>query len=317
MSEKEHSTKSSKLGTSKIAILSMLLGVLGLSIVILRVAVYRPWWSEFVARNVAGLLGIVGLILGFVALRRISKRIAATTTLIILCFILLQLCPFVIIFLTRSPVHPFLQQCILLLSVVCLVGLLAIPATSKWRSSLEGKFRGDMLAPFGTVLGLLLVSVWWIETCGPVSLALNQACGINLHQLGKAMLIYSNDNQGHYPEPNQWCDILLKHNEVDLKHLYCPGITFRWKRQILPLPVPKNERCYYAMNPDCEPNSPKDMVLLFETKGGWNQTGGPELLTTENHTGRCNVLFNDGHAEFVVAEELKYLRWEDEKEPVE
>jgi hypothetical protein len=38
------------------------------------------------------------------------------------------------------------------------------------------------------------------------------------------------------------------------------------------------------------------LVLLFETKGGWNQYGGPELLSTKNHKGDgCHVLINDSH----------------------
>jgi len=69
------------------------------------------------------------------------------------------------------------------------------------------------------------------------------------------------------------------------------------------------------MNPNCEPNSPTDMVLLFETKGSWNQFGGPEILTLENHKGEvCCVLFNDGQVEFVRAERLGQLKWVVEKE---
>ena len=56
--------------------------------------------------------------------------------------------------------------------------------------------------------------------------------------------------------------------------------------------------------------SPPNMVLLFETHPGWNQSGGPEILTTDNHNGEgCNVLFLDNHAEFVRTEDLNKLRW--------
>ena len=68
---------------------------------------------------------------------------------------------------------------------------------------------------------------------------------------------------------------------------------------------------YYALNPNCKPDSPDDMVLLFETKAGWNQHGGPELFTFDNHDpkGGC-VLFNDGTVKFIrTKEELKSLRW--------
>ncbi len=65
------------------------------------------------------------------------------------------------------------------------------------------------------------------------------------------------------------------------------------------------------MNPYCEPNSPKDVVFLFEAKPGWNQRGGPELFTFDNHNhkGGC-VRLNGGEVKFIrTEEELKQLRW--------
>ncbi|MHC4300963.1 MAG: hypothetical protein ACYS7Y_27125 [Planctomycetota bacterium] len=69
---------------------------------------------------------------------------------------------------------------------------------------------------------------------------------------------------------------------------------------------------HYAMNPNCTPDSPSDMVLLFETKAGWNQHGGPEIFTFDNHDpkGGC-VLFNDGTVKFIrTKEQLDQLRWQ-------
>ena len=70
-------------------------------------------------------------------------------------------------------------------------------------------------------------------------------------------------------------------------------------------------KCHYAMNPNCKMDSPPDMVLLFETVGGWNQYGGPELFTFDNHDprGGC-VLLNDGTVKFIhTTEEFRQLRW--------
>ena len=67
----------------------------------------------------------------------------------------------------------------------------------------------------------------------------------------------------------------------------------------------------YAVNPHCEPNSPADTVLLFEATAGWNQHGGPERFTFDNHDpqGGC-VLLNDGTVKFIrTKEELQQLRW--------
>jgi len=70
-------------------------------------------------------------------------------------------------------------------------------------------------------------------------------------------------------------------------------------------------RSDYAMNPNCRKGSPEDIVFLFESKPGWNQHGGPELFTFDNHDpkGGC-VLLNDGTVKFIrTEEELKQLRW--------
>ena len=46
----------------------------------------------------------------------------------------------------------------------------------------------------------------------------------------------------------------------------------------------------------------------------WNQVGGPEILTIENHQGDgCNIVFNDLHVEFVMADGLDELKWKVEE----
>lgn len=95
-----------------------------------------------------------------------------------------------------------------------------------------------------------------------------------------------------YPPANEWCDA------VHVRGCACPGA--------------EEGSCHYAMNPNCRPDSPGDMVLLFETKAGWNQHGGHALFTFENHNprGGC-VLLNDGTVKFIRTEdELRQLRWE-------
>jgi len=126
-------------------------------------------------------------------------------------------------------------------------------------------------------------------------------CGTNLRGLGKAMLIYANDYDDQYPTKDKWCDLLIGY-DIDVDE------------QLFKCPAKKKHRCSYAINPNCEPNGPSDVVLLFETKGGWNQFGGPEILTTENHKGKgCNILFNNGRVEFVKPERLGELKWEVEE----
>jgi len=116
------------------------------------------------------------------------------------------------------------------------------------------------------------------------------------------MHLYSQEEseENNYPPPDKWCDMLVKYTGEDEKMFKCSSATQSGN----------TKRSHYAMNPNCKPDSPPDVVLLFETKGGWNQFGGPELLTTENHDGKgCNITFNDGSVNFVKTEELTELKW--------
>ncbi|MHC4622879.1 MAG: hypothetical protein ACYS4W_03145 [Planctomycetota bacterium] len=156
---------------------------------------------------------------------------------------------------------------------------------------------------------LLVVSVVWLvglflpHRPGPV--AYRTVCMSNLHGLAKAMMVYARHTGGtSYPTPDKWCDLLLEQDYVTERQFICKAGASQGD----------TGRCHYAMNPECDPNSPGDTVLLFETKGGWNQYGGPEMLTMEHHEGKgCNILFNDGSIKFVQAEEVGELKWKVEQ----
>ena len=139
-----------------------------------------------------------------------------------------------------------------------------------------------------------------------------------------------------YPKSDIWCDEILKlfkkevmesfgskeKNDQDMNYIVsanftCPSLHIRHNGYYIPFRELVNTgtlnyyTCNYAMNPNCKPDSPSDMVLLFETKDGWNQNGGPELFTFDNHDpkGGC-VLFNNGTVKFIrTEEELNNLRW--------
>jgi prepilin-type processing-associated H-X9-DG protein len=308
MNEAENNTQHQKSKFSKLAIASVSLGTLGISILVLRITLYRPWWSEFVGRNVIGLSGIVGLILGMAALARISRRMAAITALVIIS-------PFLLFYFSALMRIRLLLDCTFYAMLAILFGLLIGAAVVHSLSRSRENFRGSGFIFLGIFLTTFLSDVWWAETCGPMSSAATMACGANLTKLGKAIFSYANQHQGQYPDPARWCDLLLKDGQVSEKHFFCAGVKLQWRRQVLPWPVPRKARCYYAMNPSCQPNSPPDMVLLFETKGGWNQFGGPEILTLDNHWGdRCNILFNDGHVEPSGRRYFGRLKWKVEQQ---
>ena len=90
------------------------------------------------------------------------------------------------------------------------------------------------------------------------------ACEGNLRQLALVMHIHQSDRDA-YPEPGRWCDVLVSDVGTDADNFLCEGGG--------------DGRCDYAMNPLCEPNSPGDVVLLFESHAGWNGYGGAEWLS--------------------------------------
>lgn len=182
----------------------------------------------------------------------------------------------------------------------------------------RGMLKGNALAILGIVLTGLICGLWFFGHRRRVSIVgRTMICSGNLYRLRDTMQIYARDT-GQYPEPNQWCDLLLEQGNVSIVDFVCPSIMFyglssgrRWR--IFTWPYPKRGRCHYAMNPNCEPNSPRDTVLLFESTEGWNQFGGLELVTTNRHNRRCNILVNGG---WVISEKwptLKELRWEVEE----
>ena len=133
------------------------------------------------------------------------------------------------------------------------------------------------------------------------------SCSANLKSLRRD-LIKAVQGESKYPAAAEWCDVMEQYQQSKPDYPARQSIMWRFK-----CPEQLGEgRCHYAMNPNCKPDSPADMVLLFETRAGWNQHGGLELFTFDHHypKGGC-VLLNDGTVKFIrTEEELKQLRWE-------
>ncbi len=127
----------------------------------------------------------------------------------------------------------------------------------------------------------------------------------NLRLLGVNLRLYADEHGGAYPPPEKWCDVLL---EWSAGHL----------REALRYPRGEREGCPYAMNPHAAGCGKPDVVLLFESRPGWNQAGGLELLTVEDHEDEgYNVLFINGTVRFIQADEVVGLNWADANEPPE
>jgi hypothetical protein len=132
---------------------------------------------------------------------------------------------------------------------------------------------------------------------------LRTRCAFHLSDCKSRLRLFFDDKGKEY-SPSKWCDAIVhayRASNISKKEIMgafkCPGAG--------------KGKCHYAMNTNCKPDSSPDMVHLFETKAGWNQNGGPELFTFDNHEpkGGC-VILNDGTVKFIrTKEELQQLRW--------
>ena len=217
------------------------------------------------------------------------------------------------------------------------VPLLSVTALVIIRKS-HGRVRGKEFAVAGLVIWLSIV-VYYLRGFiprRPSEISPRIVCRANLFGISKAIYIYANnDESGRIPTPDRWCDLLIQGNYASEKQFLCPSSD-----------AVRGE-CSYAINKNMAGKKiieeiPQDVVLLFETNFGknplgrqglledrqcyaftrydrpetrvyklrWNQVGGPEILTTENHKGQgCNILFGDGNVKFVRTKQLGELKW--------
>ena len=178
-------------------------------------------------------------------------------------------------------------------------GIIALIKIKKNAGRLKGKGMAIAGIIVPTIVMALLIAL--MPALAKVKVkAYRIVCGCNLNALGKSMMLYNNDYQGKFPTPEKWCDLTGEYTCGEGKFFRCRGAD--------------EGPCNYAMNENIEKlekNAPADMVLLFETEGGWNQVGGRELVITANHEGDgCNVLFCDGHVEFVRSQDIDDLVWQ-------
>lgn len=222
------------------------------------------------------------------------------------------------------PVSFILGVVAFITSVVVLVGIIYKKEAS----------TGAVKAVISLLCSLLLIIVFGMLPYAiiyPRFVAGKTTCKANLIKLGEALNVYSND-YGRYPPAEQWCDLLVQHSDIKGYYFQCVAAREERYHPTVDQDADQNDpwfqtfsyrdpngrvyyvkRGYYAINPNCEPNSPEDIVLLFETKGGWNQFGEAEILTTEHHRRKgCNVLFNDGHVEFINSKRISQLKWKTE-----
>jgi hypothetical protein len=124
-------------------------------------------------------------------------------------------------------------------------------------------------------------------------------CYHNVKQLRKDLFDYVHTNNNKIPDAN-WCDVLKAQFKLDDRVLICTAA------------YAKRGQCSYALNKNLIGRKlsevSADTVLLFETKGGWNQYGDANDIQLA-HVDKTDVLFAGGKIRFIKEEDVPRLRW--------
>jgi prepilin-type processing-associated H-X9-DG protein len=217
-------------------------------------------------------------------------------------------------------------------AIIC--GIVALVKISDSGGSLKGKGYAITGIILPAVMAILLpflaifAAIMMPAIAKAKDIAQRTICETNLRGLGASITVYANDCNDQLPPADHWCELLVSKGKVLPKSLLCPNSD-----------AVEGESSY-AMNIHVVGKKlsrlPADMVLLFETDTGkdngprteiintrashpvypkrWNQAGGQEMLAAHSHKGDgCNVLFADGHTEFICGDKLQRLRWTADK----
>jgi hypothetical protein len=185
--------------------------------------------------------------------------------------------------------------------------ILGIIAMVKVKNS-GGKLSGNGLALAGIITSavfLFMIPIPAAMLLPALAAAKQKAqdinCVNNEKQLALAIRIYSSDNKDQFPPAATWCDAIKPEVGSD-KILKCPAAN-------------PGSRCDYAFNAklsglDVNKVNP-ETVMLFESDGGWNANGGPELMIGKSrHARKFVVALADGSVQQMRADQLGTLRWD-------
>ena len=181
--------------------------------------------------------------------------------------------------------------------------ILGVVALAKAKGGRGIAVAGVVVSVFSLLIMPLLLAMLLPALAAAKQKAQEINCLNNERQLATAVRMYSSDNKDQYPPAATWCDA-IRSFVVSEKAFQCPAGD-------------PSKRCHYAYNAKLdgldESKVNPNTVLIFETEGGWNVSGGPELMLSHpRHAGgRISVIaFADGHVEAVTASRLNTLRWD-------
>lgn len=129
------------------------------------------------------------------------------------------------------------------------------------------------------------------------SVARQRLCMQHLKTLSMARMLYMEDWNERYPPARSWSDCLRPYMR-SMEEYRCPAAP--------------RQKSGYAFNLalDCvwseQVAYPDKTVVFYDATGGWNLSGGQELIARRHHGG-ANFAFGDGHVQYVYRTNV--LRW--------
>lgn len=192
-------------------------------------------------------------------------------------------------------------------AIIC--GIIALIKINKSRGRLVGNgyaIAGIAVPAFVMVLVTPMVLAILMPALSKARhIAARVVCGTNLKGLSTAMIVYMNDYDDRYPTPEQWCDLLMQEADVAPQSFKCPESDAEYAYAI-------NENLKGLNGRMVETVTANRMVVLFEADLGQNGVGGrDDVMLRHDHVEQagCNIVFADGHVEFVTEDRLDDLVW--------
>lgn len=200
--------------------------------------------------------------------------------------------------------------CSIILAIPAIIcGIIALVKISKSQGQLKGNgfaIAGIAVPVVVTVfITPLLLAILMPALSKTKQIAARVVCGTNLKGLSTAMIVYMNDYDDEYPTPDAWCDLLMQEADVAPQTFQCPESDAEFAYAI-------NENLKGRNSGVIEPERATQIVVLFEADLGKNGVGGREdIVLRHDQNGQlgCNIVFADGHVEFVTEDRLDDLIW--------
>jgi prepilin-type processing-associated H-X9-DG protein len=158
----------------------------------------------------------------------------------------------------------------------------------------------------------LLASIMLSSRCGSRELANRVQCASNMKQIGLAAIMWANDHGGKFPDD---LDTLLAHEDLPSVMFNCPSSSATpaqgpTTQAVLDDFHQTGHLSYIYIGKGLTTQSPADAVVLYELPDNHkdDDMSITSELSSEKKAIGMNVLFSDGHTEWMTGAEAEALR---------